>query len=323
MMDVLEPQKSSPFNFVPIVKTPWGGRQISKLKRRYFPEQEANIPERIGESLEIHVQSLLVKWIEAAEPLSIQVHPNHTHPLLGKAECGKYEAWFVYQLHNPSPIYLGFKEGLSKEKIQNCLQSSNPLDCLHSFVPKKNSYISIPAGCVHALGSGIFIAEPQHVIPEQDGITWRIFDWNRLYNTEGQRDDRGKPRALHLNQALSAIDWNLPCGKELEKKFVQVFEHGEYFSGNEYNPFALQVFTKPEEFSLNKFAENHFSLLTVFSGRVTIFKEDKKILELQGGESACLPKSLKMYQIKIESMFEEDPCALVFALNKEYLSGVE
>ncbi len=311
--------KAFPFQFVPITKTPWGGMQISKLKKLYFPEQTPLIPERIGESLEIRVGSLLLKWIEASEPLSVQVHPQNFNSILNEGECGKHEAWFVYQVQNPSPIYLGFKENFSQDEIEACLKSATPLDCLHSFLPKKNAYISIPPGCVHALGTGTFIAEPQHLIPGKDGKTLRLFDWNRLYNAKGERDSHGSPRELHFQDALSAIDWSLPRGALLEKKFVSEFQHSDYFSGNKLNPFALQTFLKEDFLDLRNFSAYEFSLITVFSGCVNI-ANGKDVLTLVGGESACLPiLENSHYKIKLKKMFDTEPCALVFAINKNFL----
>ena len=320
MRGSLEFKKSYPFNFVSITKTPWGGNQISRLKKQYFPDELESIPKRIGESLEIHVKTLLVKWIEAAEPLSVQVHPQHSHKTLKKNECGKHEAWFVYDVKNPSPIYLGFKEDYSVEEIQNCLQSNEPLQCLHSFLPQKNSYITIPPGCVHALGAGTFIAEPQHVLENHEGKTFRIFDWNRCYNEKGERDPNGSTRELHLEDALSAIDWNLPRGEELEKKFVRKFKHQENFAGDESNPFVLQTFLKEGEYKIERCGKHEFYLITVFSGFVEIENKNKR-LTLKGGESACLPKSDSFYRIKLTDMFHSKPCALLFSLHPAYLES--
>lgn len=317
MTNDLQLKKSYPFTFVPITKTPWGGYQIARLKQKYFPKETALIPDRIGESLEIRVKTLLLKWIDAAEPLSVQVHPHHSHKVLQDNECGKHEAWFIYNVENPSPLYLGFKEGYSQQEIKTCLQSQNPLDCLHSFLPQKNSYITIPPGCVHALGTGTFIAEPQHVLEKQEGKTLRIFDWNRLYNSKGERDESGSPRELHLHDALKVIDWELPRGVELEKKFVKQFKHEDYFDGDIYNPFVLQTFLKSGKFTIPHFAKYEFSLLTVFSGSMTVF-DGNHIIKLSGGESACLPKAIQPYVLELSSEFNSEPCALLFSYNPDY-----
>jgi len=314
--------KSSSFNFVPITKTPWGGSQISKLKKKYFSEEINNIPDFIGESLEVYVKSLLIKWIDAKEPLSVQVHPKNSHPALQIHECGKPEAWFVYSLHNPSPVHLGFKDGYSVEEIKASLQSEDPLKYVHSFLPEKHSYISIPTGCVHALGSGTFIAEPQCVIPQKEGKTWRLFDWNRLYNDKGQRDNSwGKPRQLHVKDAISAIDWTLPRGAKLEQHLVKKLKHTDRFEGDKTNPFCLQLFTKKGTFHYNPLVLQHFSLLTVFEGNVTISNEHEK-MTFTGGESGYLPPSSTPYSIEINSQFDTDPCLLLFSLNERYLNNL-
>lgn len=255
--------KFDPYNFVPISKTPWGGSQIVAIKKKYLSNQKDKIPFRIGESLEGQVDSLLLKWIDATEPLSVQIHPQNSNPLLQPGECGKPEAWFVQNLCNPSPIYLGFKEGYSQEDITQCLLSNNPTDCLYSFIPNKNDYISIPTGCIHALGAGILIAEPQRIIPNQEGKTWRIFDWNRHYSKQGERDDAGQPRELHIKQALSAIDWDLPRGSLLKKKLVTNLKNGDRFLGSIYNPFCIELYEQEEVMDIRPLLQDQFSFITV------------------------------------------------------------
>lgn len=299
--------------FVPITKTPWGGSQIAQIKKKYLSDTLKHIPDRIGESLEARWDSLLLKWIDATELLSVQVHPTNSNQHLTENECGKIEAWFVHSLHNPAPLYLGFKDGFSQTEIINCLKSQNPADCLHSFIPKKNDYISIPTGCVHALGPGILAAEPQIVQPNKEGKTFRLFDWNRLYDANGKRSTKGAPRELHIDAALSAIDWNLPRGTMIEKTLVQTLKHGERFKGNSYNPFCVQFFSRESSTVFESLIPNQFSMITVFSGKVIIEQGDHT-LTLCGGETGLIKSTEDNIIINVSSMFTEEPCALIFSL---------
>lgn len=319
MNNLLKLYKFEP-NFVPITKTPWGGMQIPILKKKYLSNIIQKTPNRIGESIEGQVDSLLLKWIDATEPLSVQIHPKNSNPLLKPGECGKPEAWFVYNLLNPTPLYLGFKDGYSKEEIENCLFSENPTECLHSFIPKKNDYISIPTGCVHALGAGILIAEPQQIVPHKEGKTWRIFDWNRAYNEKGEREINGSPRELHLQEALSAIDWDLPRGEAIEKILVQNLKHKDKFLGNAQNPFCVQLYSEPGIFNFKSFPSHSFSFITVFSGNVNISNHQYN-LKLTGGESGFILFSSNDYQIDVSQKFGEVPCVLIFSLNAEQKSN--
>lgn len=302
--------------FVPIKKTPWGGTHIATIKKRYLSHQ-IKIPNHIGESLEAHWENLLLKWIDAIEPLSVQVHPNNSNSYLSLNECGKSEAWFVHTLENPSPVYLGFKEEYSQEDIIKCLKSADPTECLHSFIPQKNDYISIPMGCVHALGAGILAAEPQIVLPNKEGKTFRLFDWNRRYDTHGHRNENGTPRELHIDAGLNAIDWTLPRGTNIEKTLIKNLKHGERFLGDAYNPFCLQLFEKEVSTIFEPLVKNQFSVITVFSGKIEISSSENTFI-LMGGETGVLKNADENVNITISSMFTESPCVLIFTL---HLSG--
>jgi len=232
---------------------------------------------------------LLLKWLSAKEPLSVQVHPNHTHPLLKASECGKPESWLV--MNNSSGqgyVFLGFKEGLSKDDIMTALRQDKPREVMHVVHPKNGDYISIPTGCVHATGPGVLIAEPQFVLPGKSGKTWRISDWGRRYNSRGDLDPEGQPRELHIDEALSAIDWNLPRGRELEDLLIQPMEHKKPFSGNIHNPFPVQVFSQAGIYEYKPLVDQQFSLVTCWEGQLQLIAGTGEVLVLRAGESGLI-----------------------------------
>lgn len=326
--------KVIPFHFVSFSKTPWGGDHISAIKKKYFPNEKENIPFLIGESWEIstdplfpsqikkengHIVNLneivqlplLLKWIHSRDLLSVQLHPENNNPLLKENECGKSEAWLVVDVEPSGFVYLGFKEGLSQDQIMEYLRNNEAEKCLYKFTPKKFDYISVPPGCVHALGPGVFVAEPQNILPNKSGKTWRISDWKRLYN--------GKPRELHVEQALDAIDWNLPRGAALEKMLVREMKSGVPFYGDETNPFALELFSEMGVFPYAQLQKNSFSVVTVFSGQVTISVDadaDKsKSITLIGGESAFIPAETTNMHVHLEH-YLEDPVVAFFGVSQ-------
>lgn len=296
--------KVSPFHFVPLSKTPWGGHLISEIKRKYFPLQSSLIPDRIGESWEISTDPsfpsplqeatpqtksldqivqlpMLLKWIHSQELLSLQLHPKNDHPLLAPDECGKTEAWFVTHVQTNGFVYLGFAPDMTRDEIIFCLKNNQVEKCLHKFTPDPFDCIAVPPGCVHALGPGVFVAEPQTIVPGKSAKTWRISDWNRLYD--------GKPRQLHLEQSLDAIDWTLPRGKELERLLVQKIKPHQTYCANQYNPFALTFYNHTGSFSHVLTPPHGFSLVTVFSGKIDITCQmTKEAMSLVGGESALV-----------------------------------
>lgn len=140
---------------------------------------------------------LLFKFLDAQKTLSVQVHPdNHRAARLVPPDLGKTEAWVVLDAEPGSLIYAGLKRGFDRAALQRELARGTCELCLHQFQPQPGDCIFLPAGVVHAIGAGLLIAE----IQQASDVTYRLYDWNRVGLD-------GKPRQLHLEQALEAIDY--------------------------------------------------------------------------------------------------------------------
>ena len=263
---------------------------------------------------------LLLKWLEANDVLSVQLHPSNSNPLLKENECGKPEAWLVLNVENNGYVYLGFKEGLSKEKIIECSKNDELEECLHKYKPKKFDYISVPTGCVHAVGPGVLVAEPQYVLPQKIAKTWRISDWKRLYDAEGRQSPHGKPRELHGEESFSAIDWDLPRGVQLEKLLIRNITINDTFVGDKNNPFALKIFSGSGEYNYTPLLAHSFSLFTVWSGQVTL-STAQETLRLKGGESGfiCASNDSEHNVKVILEQGEENANIAFFALNESMI----
>ena len=141
---------------------------------------------------------LLLKFLDAAATLSVQVHPDDARAArLDPPESGKTEAWVVLEAAPGGTIYAGLKRGVDRETLTAAISRGNCRDCLHSFEPSPGDSVLLPAGTVHALGAGLMVAEVQ----QSSDVTYRLFDWNRV-GTDGQ------PRPLHVEQGLDAIDFD-------------------------------------------------------------------------------------------------------------------
>lgn len=139
----------------------------------------------------------LVKYLDCHEFLSVQVHPNDDLALrYASGEGGKTEAWVVLDTDPSARIYAGFKDGTTIGEVTERTSDGTLANCLHSFVPRRGDCIYIPAGTVHSVGGGVLMIEVQ----QTSDATFRLFDWNRVGLD-------GSPRALHVDQSLSAIDW--------------------------------------------------------------------------------------------------------------------
>lgn len=140
----------------------------------------------------------LVKFLDAYDWLSVQVHPDEQAVRrLWSGEGSKTEAWFVLDALPGCRIYAGLLPGTDAVALRKALAAGTAAECLYSFVPRPGDCIFLPAGTVHAVGGGVLIAEVQ----QTSDATYRLFDWNR-------RDAHGKMRQLHIDEGLASIHWH-------------------------------------------------------------------------------------------------------------------
>lgn len=158
-------------------------------------------PELLGRHAPHPRFPLIFKFLDCQRDLSVQVHPNDAAAAkLNPPDLGKTEAWVILAAQPGSRIYAGLKPGCDRESLRaaNCENRVEP--CLHSFEARPGQCLFIPAGIVHALGAGLLVAE----IQQASDTTYRLYDWNRL-------GPDGKPRLLHIDEALAVIDYSA-CG---------------------------------------------------------------------------------------------------------------
>lgn len=143
---------------------------------------------------------LLLKFIDAHEPLSVQVHPcDHHTAYVPPGEQGKTEAWVVLHAEPDSRIYAGLRPGVGPAELREALANQCLEECLHWFTPRAGDCVFIPAGTVHALGAGVVIFEVQ----QSSDITFRLHDWGRVDARTRQ------PRELHIEQSLACTDFGI------------------------------------------------------------------------------------------------------------------
>jgi mannose-6-phosphate isomerase len=139
---------------------------------------------------------LLVKFIDARQDLSVQVHPDDEKGRRLANDNGKTETWVIIHSDPGSKIYAGLKPGTTREAMASAIENGTVETLLHSFEANAGDCILIPAGTVHAIGAGIVLAEFQ----QMSDATFRLHDWNRLGLD-------GKPRQLHIAESLESIDF--------------------------------------------------------------------------------------------------------------------
>lgn len=140
---------------------------------------------------------LLVKHIDTAALLSIQVHPDDRLAAERHNSYGKTEVWYVTECEPGASLYLGLKSGVTRAQYLDAVVAGTLPELLQKYEVHAGDAFFIPAGTIHAIGKGIKVVE----IQQTSDITYRIFDWNRV-------DDNGRPRQLHTALAIDAIDFD-------------------------------------------------------------------------------------------------------------------
>ena len=140
---------------------------------------------------------LLIKFIDAEQDLSVQVHPNDELSQRRHNSFGKTEMWYILQADKDSRLILGFKETITPKQYINLLENKNVMSVLNDIYVKDGDAFFIETGTVHAIGAGIVLAE----IQQTSDITYRIYDFDRT-------DDHGNERELHTELAIDALNFN-------------------------------------------------------------------------------------------------------------------
>ncbi len=176
-----------------VVKGPLKGQTIRQLMEQ-FPQQLLG-----KQASRFRRFPLLMKFLDARETLSVQVHPSDAHPeLLPEGEAGKTEAWVVLDSGSKGCIYAGLQRGATADDLRQALANGTLADCLVRFTPKRGDGFFLPAGMVHALGGEVVVFE----IQQNCDVTFRLYDWDRI------EAKTGRPRALQVEQALACIDFD-------------------------------------------------------------------------------------------------------------------
>lgn len=141
---------------------------------------------------------LLLKFLDARDNLSVQVHPDDMQAArLRPGNFGKTEAWVIIGVQPGGRIYAGLKPGVDAPIFQQALKHGGVAELLHAFEPRIGDFVFLPAGTVHAIGGGIRLFE----IQQSSDVTFRLFDWNRV------DPQTGMARTLHVDEGLACIDF--------------------------------------------------------------------------------------------------------------------
>ncbi len=308
--------KLYPLKFEPIYKKKiWGGNRLADVFSRDLSENN------IGESWEVSTNSggvnkvkngplaginlfdlfkkypeqitgknieefpLLIKFLDANQNLSVQVHPDDQYARANDEGYGKTEMWYILEAEPDAELILGLKPCTTRDILESALESQKLEPLLNRIKVRKGDVFYIPAGMVHSIGKGILLAE----IQQNSDTTYRLYDWNRT-------DKEGNPRPLHINEALEIINYNRQYSsrenkltyrnKKYKKSFLVASPH-----------FITEKVQVNDSYSLNPENEKHFYILITLKGSGTLsFKNEN--LKIQAGETILLPASLSVVQLE-------------------------
>lgn len=315
---------SYPIKFQPILKEKiWGGEKLAKILNKQSENinigeswEISDVKEDIsivvngelkGQSLQELIKTyraglvgenvyknfgdnfpLLIKFIDAKEALSIQVHPNDDLAKERHNSFGKTEMWYVMQADEKANLIVGFqKEVTSKEYIKH-LENKTLLDILNVDEVENGDVYFIPTGRVHAIGAGVLLAE----IQQTSDITYRIYDWDRP-NPDGTFRD------LHTEQAIDAIDYSAQNSYKTvyskEQNKASEIVSCPYFTTNVL-PINGEVFINHEE-------KDSFVIYMCVAGNVE-FKYQNQIEKLQMGETILIPNCIQNISVSSDEKSE-------------------
>jgi mannose-6-phosphate isomerase len=302
-----------PFTFQPIYKERvWGGRKLETLYGKRLPPgapigESWEISDRPGDVsvisngalagkdlhwlMENHGEELLgkasaangrfpllIKILDAQDTLSLQVHPPKQKAAILGGEP-KTELWYIADADREAELFVGLKQGTSRQDFEKRLGDGSVADCFHRVKVQKGDAMFLPSGRVHALGAGLVIFE----IQQNSDTTYRVFDWNR-------KGLDGKPRELHLRQAMASIDFE-DFEPPLVSRVAQEFASVKTRSLVEDSLFRVEVLTVGTRESMLLGGE--LRIVGVVEGRVTVAGQNGEGVEISNGGFCLIPASIK------------------------------
>jgi mannose-6-phosphate isomerase len=228
---------------------------------------------------------ILIKFIDAKQDLSIQLHPHDDLAKERHNSFGKTEMWYIMDSDPGAELIVGFNRDVTKEEYQEYLDQDRLLELLNYEEVKEGDTFFINTGKIHAIGAGVMLAE----IQQTSDITYRVFDFNR-------RDKEGNLRELHTEMALDAMDY------QKKDDFKVQYQQSE----NQANELVHCPYFKTDYHRLTESLEWNFESADSFriymcvGGEATLEAPEGSV-HIKKGETALIPAELKSLKVKTES----------------------
>ncbi len=254
-----------------VANGPEKGMTLPEMVRRYKEELvgEANYA-RFGEKF-----PLLIKFIDAKLDLSIQVHPDDALAKKRHNSFGKNEMWYVISSDPGAKLISGFSQEITPKEYKERVHDGTFAEVLQDCAIQPGDVFYVPAGRVHGIGAGAFVAE----IQQTSDITYRIYDYNR-------KDKNGKTRELHTAQAVDAINF-----ADVQDDFRTAYDHvqNEPVEVVACPYFTTSVYDMTEEITCDYSELDSFVIFICVEGSCRLTDNENNGISLQAGETVLLP----------------------------------
>lgn len=228
---------------------------------------------------------LLIKFIDARQDLSIQVHPTDEIAKKQGRERGKTEMWYLMDSAPEAKLYSGLKKKITPEEYKKMVEDDTICDALAQYAVKEGDVFFLPAGRIHAIGAGCFLAE----IQQTSDVTWRIYDFKR-------KDKNGNYRELHTQQASEAIDYAVYDNYRTEytpvKNQRQEVVKCQYFTTS-----IFDLTSDGGEKNLDYTDHDGFVILIGVKGEGTLTNANGESTSLNTGETILIPATETKFKV--------------------------
>lgn len=251
------------------------GYTLPEMVRKYKEELvgEANYA-RFGNKF-----PLLIKFIDAKLDLSIQVHPGDELAKKRHNSFGKNEMWYVIAADKGAKLISGFAEEITPKEYKDRVHNGTFAEVLQTCAIEPGDVFYVPAGRVHGIGAGAFVAE----IQQTSDITYRIFDYNR-------KDKDGKSRELHTSQAMDAINFS-DVQDDFRTEYERVQNEPVEMVASPY--FTTSVYDMTEEITCDYSELDSFVIFICVEGSCRLTDDNQNEITLRAGETVLLPAAVQ------------------------------
>ena len=251
------------------------GYTLPEMVRKYKDELvgEANYA-RFGNKF-----PLLIKFIDAKLDLSIQVHPGDELAKKRHNSFGKNEMWYVIAADKGAKLISGFSEEITPKEYKDRVHNGTFAEVLQTCTIEPGDVFYVPAGRVHGIGAGAFVAE----IQQTSDITYRIFDYNR-------KDKDGKSRDLHTSQAMDAINFS-DVQDDFRTEYERIRNEPVEMVASPY--FTTSVYDMTEEITCDYSELDSFVIFICVEGSCRLTDDNQNEITLRAGETVLLPAAVQ------------------------------